>query len=93
MKISGMVQTYIKSPPFQSHDIIVMVQYATTSNTIWNPGTWIIHSFVFAIKFLLPVRPAVQHQAHTTGLSPVYVHNFKELVPKIYAIETCSCYW
>jgi len=34
MKISEMVQTYNKAPPFQPCDIIVMVQYATTSSII-----------------------------------------------------------
>jgi len=93
MKISGMVQTYKKWPPFQSHDITVIVQYVTTSNIIWNPGTLIIHSCVFAVKFVLLVRPAVQHKAQTARLSPVYIYdNFKELIPKIYAIKICPCY-
>jgi len=48
---------------------------------------------VFAIKFLLLTRLAVPNKAHTRRLSPVYVHDdFKELIPKIYAIKICPCY-
>jgi len=98
----------MQPPPTQS-EIIVTVQYAATTNTIWNNSHGPVcnhhqhnlksmnvdfYSCVFAIKLLLFVRLAVHHKAHTSRLSPVYVHNnFEKSIPKIHTIKICPCCW